>query len=158
MSKPKEAKAKEVPMRVPRTDNDGLSRAMATGGRETKVPLKKPYRAEKTMSGAGLSMGIQQKARMPATAAVGHIMFREPVFSAKMLLFEHQREGLTENVGEGDKENSRYNPTKYTRGIEDRKKLEAQTIRRDLFLYSVDLHEEHGHVQAAEAEKHGDGE
>jgi hypothetical protein len=69
-------------MRVPIIARLAVKCTKIVGGSETKLPEKKPYNAQMTITGAMLCAAIKQSARIPDIKAQGMIMFRGPVRSA----------------------------------------------------------------------------
>ena len=73
---------KHIPMRVPIIARLAVKCTKIVGGNETKLPEKKPYNAQITITGARVCAAIKQSARTPDIKAQGMIMFRGPVRSA----------------------------------------------------------------------------
>ena len=69
-------------MRVPIIARLAVKCTNIVGGNETKLPEKKPYNAQMTITGAMLCATIKQRARTPDIKAHGIIMLRGPVRSA----------------------------------------------------------------------------
>ena len=73
---------KHIPMRVPIIARLAVKCTKIVGGNETKLPEKKPYNAQMTITGARVCAASKQSARTPDIKAQGMIMFRGPVRSA----------------------------------------------------------------------------
>lgn len=69
-------------MRVPIIARLAVKCTKIVGGNETKLPEKKPYNAQMTITGAMLCAAIKQSASTPDIKAQGIIMLRGPVRSA----------------------------------------------------------------------------